>query len=324
MEEIHIEEKVVNVDTVSCKIDLDLIYMQNYIVNRKDNNDFKSYDLLELGRSIRNTNGLIHPVVVRADGEGKYELFVGHRRYDAYKMLTGRYKEYKSIPANVYPKETKTKEMLMLTIHENARRKNLDKSENIESKISLLPVFLEIQCEGKSTLSFGFEILKVYNSYLRSQDHKTKYSDKMKNITGLENPIAKMHEFFEIIGMVPKTFFLSARVYFGCSNDITKLFREGKISNRHALALESMKIEKDKMVLIKNLQNKEIIPYRELENYIRDSNAKGSPKKQKSKLIQGFNHIIVQLSSKNQIIDDQQNNLIQMYIEKIENILEKS
>ncbi len=313
-------------DIISKSISLDLIDLQNKIKNR--NLDEEGMSELNLIKSIQETGGLIHPVILRENGNGKYELFVGHRRYMAYKMLvTEGNEEYKSIPARIYPKETSDLQMLLMTLNENSKRKDLKKTENIESQLSLLPYFLELEGaknNGKiKNLDLGYFILKNYISYLRSDNNSDKYITNLKKLTRKSNVIPRMNTYFAMLGTTAKKFYLSYRAYFDVNGDISVLFLEGVIVDRHALAINNMKSEEDKNKLIYRLQKGEKISYGKLESYIRESNAKLSPTKKKNKFILGLEHIIIQIKTKTNSISDDESSQIKMYIEKIENILEK-
>lgn len=308
-------------------IDLELIYEQENILNRDMKKESLSYELLALVKSIREV-GLIHSIIVRADNTGRYELFVGHRRLEAYKMLLAEDpKKYKYIPARVYSNTTSTKYMSLKKIHENDSRKDLKPSEKIESKLSLIPLVLELEGvegnNGGQNSILGYEISKKFNSYIRSDTNKEKYEKSLQELTGNHNIIKNLFDFFNQIGISPESFFLSAKVYFTCKNNIIMLFSKGKVTNRHALALQSMKSEEDKREIILRFKKGEKIGYKFLEKFIRESNAKFSPVKTNNKLIQACEHVLIQLKSEKESLAEQKNNEIKMYFEKIENIINK-
>jgi len=308
-------------------IDVELIYEQKYIVNRHMKNKTFSYELLAMAKSIREI-GLIHPILVRADNVGRYELFVGNRRFQAYKMLlAGEPEKYKYIDARVYPNTTSIKRMSLKNKHENYSRKDPKPSEKIESDISLLPIVLEVEAaesnNGTQNFILGFEILKKFDSYIRTKSNKEKYEKLLQEITGQRNIIKNLYDFFDQIGVSPKSFFLSAKVYFTCKNNIIRLFREGMVTNRHAMALQSMRSEEDKKKIILRLEKGEKIGYKLLEKVIRESNAKFSPIKKNNKIIQMGEHIIIKLRRDKGSMSDQQYDEIMMYYEKMENVIDR-
>jgi hypothetical protein len=315
-------------DIISKSISLDLIYFQNHMFNRNMKEESESMSILQLMKSIKDTQGLIHPVTLRQNTESSYELFSGHRRYTAYKMLfeSGE-KEYQSIPARIYTNEVSNLDMLLMTLNENSNRKDLKKTENIQSNLSLIPYFLKLDIVNENNKNKNFElgyyILKNYISYLRSEKQKDKYFEKIQKLTKKSNVIPQLGKFFEILGTTVKQFYLSYRAYFDVSKNLSVLFLKNVIVDRHALAINNMKSEEDKNEIIARLEQGEEIKYAKLENYIRDSNAKFSPNKKKNKLIQGLEHIIIQIKTKKNLISDDEDSQIKMYIEKIENILEK-
>ena len=118
-------------------IDLKLIDIQQNIPNRDEYNVTSSIDFLKLVVSIQTTKGIIHPILVRDNGTGRFELFIGYRRYLAYKALVqSGHTEFELIPALIHPKETTIQDMILKAAHENDFRKDPRNVALIKSKVS--------------------------------------------------------------------------------------------------------------------------------------------------------------------------------------------
>lgn len=87
--------------------------------------DFNKESLRELSESIR-INGLIHPIIVRPLGLGRYEIIAGERRWRA-AQLAGLHK----ISARVWNKTEKQSSILALV--ENLQRQNLNPIEQAKA-----------------------------------------------------------------------------------------------------------------------------------------------------------------------------------------------
>ncbi|MBN4049863.1 ParB/RepB/Spo0J family partition protein [bacterium AH-315-M10] len=71
-------------------------------------------------------NGLLVPLLVRDQGDGKYQLVAGCRRHSALLQLRdGGAKSFEHVLAHVYPQSTSTKTLLAARFAENIERKNL-------------------------------------------------------------------------------------------------------------------------------------------------------------------------------------------------------
>jgi ParB family chromosome partitioning protein len=86
---------------------------------------FEEEALAELTASIRQS-GLIQPLVVRADGDGHYELIAGERRFQA-----SRRAGLEEVPVVVRP--ASRREMLELAMVENLQREDLNPVEEAEA-----------------------------------------------------------------------------------------------------------------------------------------------------------------------------------------------
>ena len=234
-------------------IDLSKIIVQDEITNRDEEEVLDSSSFLKLVSSIRETKGLIQPIVVQEIGGGKFKLYVGFRRYLAYKKLRELDGEsYRNISAYIAPHNIAPSEMFLKTIHENSFREDLSLKQKIESRVSLIPFFLNCAKEHdqESNLKIGYSILKEYVSYTRSEKHKTKYFEKIVSITGHSNPIREIGDFFDRIAERPKTFFYSAKIFLEYDEEIKQLFIDGLISKKHARLLEAIKNKKEMYRLI--------------------------------------------------------------------------
>ncbi len=310
------------------KINISSIYLQESMLHRNIDEVEISLPFLELVYSISKI-GLIHPITVREDKDGKYELHVGSRRLLAYKNLEIIYrhepiKEYQTILATVYPPETKTEDMLVKNIHENKFRSDQDTVENIEAKISAVPFFLKCGREGelKENKILGYKILKLYMSFLRG-NFKTneKYLDEIKKITNCRDPLKGLDKFFEGIKENPRTFFDKVSIIFTAPTPIIFLMQEKTISLRSAKSLSAMKSEEDKIKLIKRLKDKENIPYKELHKIIKESNMKNSPLKNKKELLNYSKNIFLLLENKKIDLEDKEHEKIKAYLAEIEETL---
>lgn len=310
-----------NVKNVS--IPVELVYVQKYILNRNMGKERSSHEQLAMVKSIKKVD-LISRIIVREDNTGMYELFVGNRRFEAYKVLqAGDPQQYKDIPAVIYPTTANTSDMLLKTLHENHFRKDLKKSEDTESLLSFIPFYLNIEKVTNSTenMLFGFSIMKKFNSYIRTKNNQEKYKESLQLLTGHNDVIERINNFFEKIARSPDSFYLSSRVYFNCTPRIIDLFREGKVINRNALRLEALKSKEDKEKIISRLLEDEYITSVELGKIISDSNARFSPVKSTNKSIQACNHVLIQLKRDKGKMSAQQNDEVKMYFEKIENVI---
>ena len=82
----------------------------------------RDQEILELAQSIE-VNGLINPIMVKAVGDGMYEVVAGHRRYEAVKRLGLPHIEC------TITEETSDKDLMLTQIAENIQRKNMSAIE---------------------------------------------------------------------------------------------------------------------------------------------------------------------------------------------------
>lgn len=310
------------------KIDISSIYLQQSIQNRNENEVAISSPFLELVDSIRKI-GLIHPITVRKNKNGKYELHVGSRRLLAYRQLAIEYKgydkckEYQTILAIVLPPQTKSEEMFLKNMHENQFRSDQDSVESIEARISAVPFFLECGVEGEiqKNKELGYKILKLYMSYHRSRFKKNENIDKIKKLTNCDDPLKGLDIFFQGIKEEPRTFFDKANVIINASKDIKSLMQTKIISLRTAKSLRAMKSDLDRFKLIQRLLGKEYIPNKKLLAIIKESNAKENPLKKQSELLSYSKNIFVLLEDKKIDLGDKEYKKIKAYLYEIEKTL---
>lgn len=104
------------------EIPLGKIYSTGNVRNEKDE------DIKDLMNSI-NKNGLLQPILVRADHKGKYEIVAGHRRYLACKNLG-----LPTIECKIAEDYTMDSDMdkLVVQVTENIQRKEMSALEIVE------------------------------------------------------------------------------------------------------------------------------------------------------------------------------------------------
>lgn len=110
-------------------LDIDKINGVNIAEDRKDLK--VDLSIVMLSKSIK-TNGLIHPIVVRQLENNTYRIVCGQRRLLACKLLG-----YSKISAIVKSFDSTKDEMIMI-LHENSFREDLNKYDEFFLKISLL------------------------------------------------------------------------------------------------------------------------------------------------------------------------------------------
>lgn len=264
-----------------------LIYPQKNIPNRNRKKTEMSLTYLDLLASIGNTpGGLINPITVRIDSNGKYELFAGFRRFLVYyNMSKSGEAGYETIPASIWPSETTNAKMLSMTISENKVRTDPGNMESLESKIAMVPFFLGcgIPNDSGKNKKMGYEILRLYNSFRRGDGKKVEYIELINKLSGCESPYEGLNNFFDHIGERERTFYDKVRVLISASPEMLWLLRINRISLRHARSLGAMKSDVDRLNLIKRART-ENIPNKEFGGLIRESNTRNNPLKRRDNL----------------------------------------
>jgi len=115
------------------EIDVDLIYENPH----QPRLEIKDTDLLELANSIEQ-NGLIQPISLNKNSDGKYEVIAGHRRLAAYKLLNK--KKIKAIVISQMDSNNTeyNSKMSSIALVENLQRKDLNVIETAIAISNLL------------------------------------------------------------------------------------------------------------------------------------------------------------------------------------------
>lgn len=304
------------------QINISDIYEQKIIPNRKQDEVIFSVSYLKLVSSIESVkSGLLSPIVVRQDKEGKYELFCGYRRYLAYRgLLQSGDGKYKTILAMVWPPETSNKEMAKQTIHENKVRSNLKSIEAIEQEIATITVYFNCEVSDvEANKKKGYKILRLYLSYIRNLK-KNVYFDAIINETGYDNPQNVLRDFFDAIGESERSFFDKAREIMEATPEVLTLLREKRISLRHAKALRNLKSGEDRDKIIEKVQ-KGNISYKEMDALVRESKRRYSPAKNRNEVSKQLENISSLITDINEDISEEKYQMLKGYLELIENIL---
>lgn len=312
------------VDVKVMPIMLSSIYGQKNIPNRTRREVEQSQAFNDLYNSIKNTpGGLIHPITVREDINGRYELFAGFRRVMAYlELKCSGEKRFETILASVWPPETTDEEMLLMTIAENKERANLSSIKSLEAKIALVPFFLNCGIHGRSKTNkkMGYDILKLYNSFIRGGGNNDEKLKEIIELTGCDNAYEQLDKFFKGINETERNFYDKASVLVNASPEIVDLLYKKRIAMRHAKALRTMKSDTDRETLVEELKNKKI-PYKELEARIRESNLKNNPLRRRDALVKYAKNISIILEDKKKDLTEDEHKKIKAYLQEIEETL---
>jgi len=301
-------------------IKLSLIYVQKNIPNRDRRKTEMTQEYLDLFKLIKDTDGgLLHPIILREDKNGKYELFAGYRRFLVYTNLNMCEEVgYGRIPASIWPPKTSTEEMLLKTITENHVRTDLSSIESLESKIAIVPFFLGcgMTDNSKQNKEMGYKILKLFNSYIRAGAKKVEYIDEIIKLTNCDDPYKQLNMFFDGIGETVRNFYDKASVLMNASPKVLYLLRKKRIAPRHAKSLRTMKSEMDRSKLI-NRVVAENISYKVLDELIRESNIKNNPLKKRDALIRSAKNVSVILGNQKKDLNEVQYEAIKIHLDEI-------
>jgi ParB/RepB/Spo0J family partition protein len=122
-----------------------LVDVHDIIVEDRIRQDFG--DLQALINSIKET-GVIHPVAVTEEEDGKYRLLAGERRMRACIELN-----YKQIPVTILKKNMSKKEMKLIELAENLYRKDFTWQEEIALKRQIFETKKDIANEQRKFIS---------------------------------------------------------------------------------------------------------------------------------------------------------------------------
>lgn len=225
------------------------------------------------------TVGLQIPIIVRQKGIDTYELFAGYRRLTVYKDLAYSDSRYQKIEAIVMPESATDTEMIAIKIVENGKRTNLSKAEDIEEKLSALPFFFP-NCGNnyaKNNLNLGYEILKLWNTYVRSNLTNLKSYEELNKLTNCDNAYQHLCIFFDTIGESRRTFFDNVSTYMNAPEDLLNLIIARKISFTRAKHLNAMKSKQEKEKIIKIITDSPKMLDKDIRILIDKSNLDSNP-----------------------------------------------
>lgn len=126
-----LKEEIVPIEfgAVDNVLNIDQIELGKY----QPRKNFDEGKLKELANSIVN-NGLVQPIIVNSNNDGKYQIIAGERRYRACKMIG-----LKEIPVII--KNLSDKEILEIALIENIQREELTAIEEAEGYERLMKEF---------------------------------------------------------------------------------------------------------------------------------------------------------------------------------------
>ena len=127
------ETKTVEINNGAEKISIDMLYASQF----QPRLDFDKEALDALSASIKE-KGVLQPLLVRKDGNGKYEIIAGERRFRAAKQAG-----LSEVPVII--KEIDDKEVLEVALVENLLRENLSAIEEAEGLQRLINEFSHTQ-----------------------------------------------------------------------------------------------------------------------------------------------------------------------------------
>lgn len=239
-------------------IPLENICFQKHFKNRGSASSItSSTSFLNLLNSIKNRKTLIHPITVYKEGDG-YEGLAGEKRFLAYTQLNKMFpdKGFDKIPSSVLEEKTYD-EYAKFHEDENLHREALSNNELFESRLSYIPFALNcgIKGEAQKNMVIGMEI--VYDFYrfttTRKDTVRQELFDKLKNMSGLEEPMDILNELFMGYGETIRSFYEKSTI-FSFDEHIVTLYKKGRIGIKVAYALDKLFIifKKDCLVILDN------------------------------------------------------------------------
>ncbi len=114
----------VRLEDIQLETDADRKYIFRAVSDDAEVSKAQEAEIRALAHSI-DKDGLVHPLVLIENGNGKYRILCGFRRFHALKLL-----KRKRLDARIYKEEDLTEEeRIRISLAENARRKNLNPIE---------------------------------------------------------------------------------------------------------------------------------------------------------------------------------------------------
>lgn len=105
------------------KVPIHLLYLSKLNVRKDLNSNEEETNIQNLADDIR-INGLLSPLCVREDSQGKFEVFAGQRRLEALKIVGE-----KNIPCIIYAKDSLDDELINLSFSENNQRNSMSQKD---------------------------------------------------------------------------------------------------------------------------------------------------------------------------------------------------
>lgn len=296
------------------KIPLNDIALIQGISNRTPGEIESSPAFFKLVSSIREIGGLIQPILVREMNNGYgYELIAGQRRYLAHRALSNLGEsKYDEILSCIVDKDFTDEKARLSLIHENQFRDNPSTLESVLTRISFLPFLLgnASPTDTDANIKMGYEMLKLFKSYLSSKDSKKLYwSEKIQSLSKQDNPLQLLMDFFEKIGEGTASFYRKAQILFDYPESISSLFFEKKIDMNQAAKLHKLfGVDKQKAQSLTNEIRSGTLSYTAIT------------KKIKNNLGEGFEIRLEQIGKKYQ---KEKNNLGKRKTKKIERLIDE-
>lgn len=203
--------------------------------------------IIELAENIKNTNGLIYPIVVRERTDGTLERIAGYRRVEAYKYL-----KKESIPAIILT-DLSDEDAILFMISENMQREDLSPYDETLALIDYLSVSLDISSE--QTIKTLFRFKNFISGRLQLEDDEKDLHEKSEEILKRTGKIT-------VSGLVNRLFIFNMHSLI--KDELTK----GTLSFSNAQILNKIKHEKILASAIKTVIEKNYSK-RETQEYVR-------------------------------------------------------
>jgi len=209
--------------------------------------------LEELAESIRR-QGILQPLLVRAVGEGHYEIVAGERRYRAAQLVG-----LSEVPVHIL--EISERDARLLALVENLQREDLNPYEETLGLLELLSQELSRSRE---------EVIALLHQMRNERRGKSTH-----NVMG--NPEAqKVEEVFRVLGRMTWESFVQNRLpLLRLPEDIREALEAGVISYTVALELKKVKDDTRRAKLLK--EAKAGLSLRDLKAKVRDALLKRRP-----------------------------------------------